>query len=161
MSARLDRKGPLGLAANIALAIGIAGLGNGIIFLFGWNGDSPGKQLPSFQPTGWVIGTVWMTLFAAMGAARWAAVRDGAAARRRQAWMIPALILACFAYPYYTLGFRSLEIGLAGSIATMLLAAVIAWRLAGQSRLAAMLVLPTALWCAFASVLLIRTLQIN
>lgn len=161
MTALLDRKTPTGLAANMALAVTIAGIGNGIIFLFGWNGDAPGKQLPSFQPAGWVIGMVWMTLFAAMGAARWAARRDGAASGRPQAWMIPALILACFAYPYYTLGFRSLEIGLAGSIATMLLAAVIAWRLAGQSRLAALLVLPTALWCAFASVLLIRTLQLN
>lgn len=161
MTALLDRKPPTGLAANMALAVAIAAIGNGIIFLFGWNGDAPGKQLPSFQPAGWVIGMVWMMLFAAMGAARWAALRDGAAADRRLAWMIPALILSCFAYPYYTLGFRSLEIGLVGSIATMIFAAVIVLRLARPSRLAALLILPTALWCAFASVLLIRTLQLN
>lgn len=161
MTALLDRKTPTGLAANMALAVAIAGLGNGIIFLFGWNGGASGQQAPSFQPPGWVIGAVWMMLFAAMGAARWAALRDGAARDRSRSWMIPALILACFAYPYYTLGFRSLELGLAGSIATMVFAAVIAWRLAGRSRLAALLVLPTALWCAFAGVLLIRTLQLN
>lgn len=160
MTALLDRTTPVGLGANMALAVAIAGLGNGIIFLFGWNGGASGQQAPSFQPAGWVIGAVWMMLFAAMGAARWATFRDGARDRSRS-WMIPGLILACFAYPYYTLGFRSLELGLAGSIATMVFAAVIAWRLAGRSRLGALLVLPTALWCAFASVLLIRTLQLN
>ena len=159
MSILLNRKGPAGLAANIGLAVGLALLGNGIIFAFGWNGDGPGKILPSFQPPGWIIGAVWTALFAAMGTARWAAIRDGS--DRRNTRLITALILVCFAYPYYTLGFRSVEIGLAGSIATMLFATFIAWRIAGQSRTAAACVLPTALWCAFATVLLIRTLQLN
>lgn len=158
MATVFDHKSSLGLAANISLAIGIACLGNGIIFAFGWNGDGAGKISPSFQPPGWVIGMVWTMLFAAMGTARWAAIRDG---RRHAARPITVLIVVCFAYPYYTLGLRSLEIGLAGSIATMLAAVFIAWRLMGQSRLAAACVLPTALWCAFATVLLIRTLQLN
>lgn len=157
----LNRKGPAGLAANIGLAVGLALLGNGIIFAFGWNGDGPGKQLPSFQPPGWVIGAVWTGLFAAMGAARWLAARSRHGIDRRNTRLITALILVCFAYPYYTLGFRSVEIGLAGSIATMLFSTFIVWRIAGQSRLAAAFILPTALWCAFATVLLIRTLQLN
>lgn len=161
MTALLDRKGPLGLAANIGLAVGLALLGNGIVFFFGWNGDAPGKQIPSFQPAGWVIGAVWTALFAAMGAARWLTARSRHGIDRRNTRLITALILASFAYPYYTLGFRSVEIGLIGSLATMLLAATIAWRIAGQSRLAAALILPTALWCGFASILLIRTLQLN
>ena len=161
MSNLLDRKGPAGLAANIGLAVGLALLGNGIIFALGWNGDEPGKQLPSFQPAGWVIGAVWTGLFAAMGAARALTAGSRHGNERRNTRLITALLLACFAYPYYTLGFRSVEIGLAGSIATMLAAAFIVWRLIGPSRLAAVFILPTALWCAFASVLLIRTLQIN
>ena len=162
MSNLLGRKDTLGLSANIAFAVGIAGLGNGIIFALCWNGDGPGKTLPSFQPPGWVIGAVWTALFAAMGTARWAAIRDAVAlGHRHAARPITVLIFACFAYPYYTLGFRSVEIGLAGSIATMLAATFIAWRLIGLSRPAALFVLPTALWCAFATVLLIRTLQLN
>ena len=161
MTSLLSRKGPLGLVANIVFAVGLACLGNGIIFFFGWDGEAPDQLVPSFQPAGWVIGAVWTGLFATMGAARWAALRDGTSEGRRKGRLVTGLILACFAYPYYTLGLRSVEIGLIGSLATMLAAAFIAWRLMEQSRLAAMLVLPTALWCAFASVLLIRTLQIN
>jgi tryptophan-rich sensory protein len=161
MSTLLHRKGSAGLLANTGLAVGLALLGNGIIFFFGWNGDAPGKHIPSFQPAGWVIGAVWTMLFAAMGAARWLTARARQERGRDNTGLITALILACFAYPYYTLGFRSAEIGLIGSLATMLAAAIIAWRVAGQSGLAAMLVLPTALWCAFAGAVLIRTLQIN
>ena len=161
MSNLLDRKGPAGIASNIGLAVGLALLGNGIIFAFGWNGDAAGKQLPSFQPAGWVIGAVWTGLFAAMGVARALTASSRHGNDRRNSRLVTALILACFAYPYYTLGFRSVEIGLAGSLATMLFAAYIVWRLAGPSRLAAAFVLPTALWCAFASILLSRTLQLN
>ena len=161
MATVFDHKSSIGLAANIGLAVGLACLGNGIIFVFGWNGDATDIVQPGFQPPGWVIGMVWTALFAAMGAARWVTARSHHGIGRRNGWLITGLILACFAYPYYTLGFRSVAIGLAGSVVTMLLAAIIAWMIAGQSRLAAALVLPTALWCAFASLLLIRTLQIN
>ena len=37
----------------------------------------------------------------------------------------------------------------------------IAWRIAGQSRMAAALVALTSFWCLFASLVLIRMLQIN
>lgn len=161
LSASIERPQTAALAANIAAAVGIALLGNGIVFALGWSGEAPDKIVPSFQPPGWAIGVVWTALFAAMGAARWAATRGGRAQSRRDARWVAGLILACFAYPYYTLGLRSAEIGLAGAVATMIFVAVIAWRLVPRSPLAAALILPTAAWCGFASLLLLRTLQLN
>lgn len=161
MSSVLDNRNPVGLIANIGLAIAVAAVGNGIIFLLGWSGEVPGRQFPAFQPPGWVIGLVWMALFAALGAARWLTAQSHDSRGRRNARLITALIVICFAYPYYTVGFRSLELGLAGSIATMVIAVSLAWRVAQQSRIAGFLVLATGLWCAFASVLVLRTLQIN
>lgn len=149
------------LVLNIAAAVGLAVIGNGIIALFDWRAGNDGTISPSFAPPGAVIGMVWTSLFAAMGAARWLVVRDASGTGRRNAWLVTALLLACFAYPYYTLGFRSEVIGLIGSIATAIAAAVIAWRIHGQSRAAAALVALTSIWCVFASVVLIRTLQIN
>lgn len=149
------------LTLNIAAAVGLAVIGNGIIALFGWRAGTDGTISPSFAPPGAVIGIVWTLLFAALGAARWLVVRDASDAGRRNARLVTALLLICFAYPYYTLGFRSEVAGLIGSIVTMIAAAVIAWRIAGQSRIAAALVAMTSIWCVFASVVLIRTLQIN
>lgn len=153
------RENASGLALNMALAVCFAAIGNGIVALLGWTGD-PTLRAPSFQPPGVVIGVVWTILFAALGAARWLVTRERDAGRLN-GLLVTILILACFAYPYYTLGFHDLVIGLTGSLATMLLAAATAWRVSRQSPLAAALVAPTALWCGFASVLLIRTLQLN
>lgn len=159
---RDDTPGPrLGLAANMALAVGLAAIGNGVIALFGWHAESHGAVSPAFAPPGIVIGAVWTALFAAMGAARWLAVRDGSAEARIDGWLVTILILACFAYPYYTLGLRDAAIGLVGSLATMGFATIVAGRLHRRAPLAAVLVGATAAWCAFASVVLYRTLQLN
>lgn len=149
------------LALNIAAAVGLAVIGNGVIALFGWRASNDGTISPSFAPPGAVIGIVWTLLFAAMGAARWLVVRDDGDTGRRNSRWVTGLLLACFAYPYYTLGFRSEVSGLIGSIVTAIAAAIIAWRIAGQSRMAAALVALTSFWCLFASLMLIRMLQIN
>lgn len=161
MASSSDAASRSSLALNITAAVGLAAIGNGIIALLGWRASNDGTISPNFAPPGAVIGIVWTLLFAAMGAARWLVVRDASDAGRRNTRLVTALLLACFAYPYYTLGFRSEVIGLIGSIVTAIAAAVIAWRIAGQSRSAAALVALTSAWCVFASVVLIRTLQIN
>lgn len=150
---------PPSLTVNIAVPIGLAAIGNGVIALFGWRPDD--TLSPSFAPPGMVIGAVWILLFAAMGAARWLVLRTDTGHRRRNSILVAVLMLACFAYPYYTLGFRRTLIGLIGSLATAAFSAFVAWRIAADSRLAAALVCTTAVWCMFASAILLRTIQLN
>ena len=161
MTESSTQRGSASLAVNIASAVCFAAIGNGIIALLGWRTESTGQVAPDFAPPGLVIGSIWTALFAAMGAARWLAVRNGTWIGQRNGRLVTALIVACFVYPYYTLGFRSPLVGLAGGVITMSAAGLIAWCIAEQSRLAAVLVSATALWCAFACVILIRTLQLN
>ncbi len=157
-SLRRPGESRLGLAANMGLAVGLAGLGNGIIALFGLHAPSSGQVAPSFAPPGLIIGVIWTVLFAAMGAARWLTLHDGSALGRANSRLVTGLILICFAYPYYTLGFNNTTIGMIGSLVTMALAALLAWRLDRQSRLAALLVSGTALWCAYACLIFYCTM---
>ncbi len=143
MLAALNAPGRRGLAANLAVWLGLVVVLNGVIFALGWNTRS-NSPVPWFAPPGWVIGLVWVGLFTLLATARWRLhARPGS-----RAW-VTGLLLACLAFPFYAQAPGSVWAGFAGSVGTGLLAAVVATR-AGP---AAGLVLPTALWCAFASVL--------
>ena len=139
----LNAPGRRGLVANLAVWLGAVLVLNGLIFGLGWNTRSAAPD-PWFAPPGWVVGLVWVGLFALLAAARWRLhARPG-----RRAW-VTGLMLACLAFPLYAQAPGSVWAGFVGSVATCVLAAVVAAR-AGP---AAGLVLPTALWCGFASVL--------
>ncbi len=148
---RTDR---VGLAANVAAAIVTVIAVNAVIFLSGWfQTDTPAAQQSRLDPPGWLVGVVWVILFAFLGAARWFVMRSGGAQAGRQAGYIVLLLLFCLAYPFYTMGLKSVAVGLVGNVATIAAAVWVASQVKTTSRAAAGLVLPVVAWVSFATVL--------
>ena len=79
-----------GPARTIIAVAGVAVLLNGGLALFGNDSLGVGSQvLPMLAPPGWLVGGVWMVLFALLGLARWRLVRLGSEAGRQGArWTI-------------------------------------------------------------------------
>ncbi len=152
----LDRSDRTGLISNIGIAILSALLVNGFIAVVNPSEmANPGSV--RWQPPGYVIGAVWIFLFAAMGSARWLLLTkplDTVRARR----LIVLLLLFCLAYPFYTIGLKSEVIGLVGNLLTIALSLFVVIRVGSISRLAAGLVSLVGVWVSFASVLVIEQL---
>ena len=157
MTNPLDRRDAIGALLNAAAAVLVAAAVNGLIGALGLNGPDESLREPAFAPPGWFIGGMWVALFALMGAARWAAVRDG---DRRGGWWIVGLLAICVAYPFYTSGF-DLVPSMTGNVVTLVAAVALALRLRRTSRTAALLIAPTAAWVAFACVLTGTQIAIN
>lgn len=139
------RKVMTGLAANLAVFVGAPVVVNGLIFGLGWNRTS-GPQ--TGLPPGWVVGSIWVVLFAGMGAARWLLVRSGEG--RGVEWVSGVGVL-CLLYPVYTRGFSDLTAGLVGNLMTLVVAvpvAVYAWR---RQRGAGGCLVPLVAWLAYAA----------
>lgn len=139
----------VGVAAIVLAVLAV----NTLIFSRGWGlasapGSAPGATGPSVLPPGYVIGGVWVVLFSLFAAA-WA-ILPPEARRGRQA--IGALVLACLAYPFYALATDNAWLGLAGTVFTLVLAAVVVGRyLWPVKRAAALLVFPVIPWLLFAA----------
>lgn len=152
MSAALfDRPDRLGLAANVAAAVGLATVCNALVYAFGWvRADM--QPLPPLAPPGYVIGLVWTVLFALMGAARWLLLTRAAPARWRHARLVTALIVFCALYTFYGLAPESRIPGLIGNLVTIPLGAWVAWTIRATSSRAAQLVALVPLWVAYATI---------
>lgn len=161
-----DSGATIGAPVQMGLVVLGCGLVVGLIFAAGW--DRPRPDEPAGAPPAWVGSAVWIGLFAAMGLARWLLtremgkgwLRDGRrgpqafAARLR----LDLLMANCLLYPFYTLGFSVPALGLAGNLATILLAiwaGVAAWR---ADRLAGLLVMLPVPWVTYATLLVVRQL---
>jgi tryptophan-rich sensory protein len=153
----LDRPDRTGLISNTSFAILSALAVNGFIAVVNPSEmASPGSV--HLQPPGYVIGTVWLVLFAAMGVARWLMLTkplDSIRARR----LILFLLLFCLAYPFYTIGLKSEVLGLVGNLLTIALSILAVIRVSKISRLAAGLVSLVTIWVSFASVLVVEQLR--
>ena len=107
--------------------------------------------LPSWAPPGWLFGPVWLTLYTLMGIAAWLVWRK----RGRHGalvWFAIQLALNAAWTPVF-FGLRSTGGGL---VVILLLDAAIAATIiafARRSSLAAVLLVPYALWTSFATVL--------
>jgi tryptophan-rich sensory protein len=147
---RLSRT-PGRLIATLVGVLVLVSLVNGLIFALGWAGPETGAagQAQPLLPPGWVIGAVWTALLAAMAVAHWWLGAEPRAQRARR-WLA-VLIVFCIAYPFYTLGFSSPQLMLAGNVATVAFAALLTGRLLTLSPLAAALIAPTVAWAAFAT----------
>lgn len=149
-----NRGNTAGLAVNIAISIGLALAANALVFLV-----NPAEQArtPAYrlQPPGFVIGIVWIILFASMGTARWLIVRREER-EFKNANLVFLLILLCVAYPLYTLGLSSLTVGLAGNIVTAVTALWVAIRIRNSSMPAALLAGAPAVWVVFATYLILE-----
>jgi tryptophan-rich sensory protein len=153
----LDRPDRTGLITNIGIAILSALAVNGVIAVVNPS-EMEGPGSVHLQPPGYVIGTVWLVLFGAMGAARWLLLTkplDTMRARR----LILFLLLFCLAYPFYTMGLKSEVIGLVGNVLTIALSFFVVIRVGRISRLAAGLVSLVSVWVTFASFLVVEQLR--
>ena len=118
-----------GLGANLAVFVGLPLVLNGVIFGLGWN-RAGGMQVG--LPPGWVVGSLWVVLFAGMGTARWLLLRAarGREEQRRVEW-VSLLAFLCLLYPLYTVGLRDDRVGLVGNVLTAMVGigvAVFAWK---------------------------------
>ncbi len=146
---RKERPVMAGLATNLAVFVGTPLLVNGLIFGLGLE-QSGGAQ--TGLPPGWVVGTIWLVLFAGMGIARWLLLRAARTHRdQRRAEWVSALAFLCLLYPLYTGGFSNLFAGLVGNVVTLVVAlpvAVYAWR---RVRMAGLCLVPLVVWMAYAA----------
>ncbi len=152
-----NRRTAKGLAANLTIALVLVLVANGLIFALNPESASSAASSP-LNPPGWLVGAVWVLLFEAMAAARWFVLGRDDRRIRSSTWIL-LLVLFCLAYPVYTLGLRSLAVGLIGDIATFAVALWVALRVYRASRLAAGLVSLVAAWVAFATLVVILQIQ--
>lgn len=109
---------------------------------------------PGWAPPGWLFGPVWLSLYTAMGVAIWLAWRAGPGPGRRAAltWFIVQLALNAIWTPVF-FGLRSLVGGLVIILAleaTIIATIVVVRR---RSSVGGWLLVPYALWVAFATAL--------
>lgn len=130
-------------AAALNLIITAAGLGR----------DPPGAPYPGPVNTliDAIVPFVWVVLFAAMGTAIVRLRQLGPEARLAVGATV-GLLVNCTLYPVYTLGFSSMQLGLAGNVFTAILAAFAAGAAARASAAAALLVSPVIVWVSLASI---------
>ena len=146
-----------GLWASMLAAAAAAIAINGIIVAAGWfNRPEALSQRSPLLPSDAVIGSVWIVLFAGMGAARWQALRSGGPNAGKLAASIVGFMVWCLAYPFLTDGLRSPALGLLVNGVTLGLNAAICLVLLKNVRRAAILMLLPIAWVAFASVGLLQ-----
>ena len=113
-----------------------------------------GLVQPSWAPPSWLFGPVWTVLYVMIAVAGWRVWRERAAAGRRTALAVYAAQLALnLAWSFLFFGARM--IGPAFAEIVLLLLAIVGnislfWRI---DRMAAWLLVPYALWVAFAGLL--------
>ena len=146
-----NRKSGKGLAVKIAVAIVLASLANA--FAFWANPEAETKKASAaYDPPGYIVGLVWVGLFTGLGIARWLVLGTKSEGIAHRDWIL-IFVLFCAACPLYTMGLRSVTLGLLGNVATGAFALWIAKRVQNHSMAAAGLLVLVAAWVSFASVL--------
>jgi tryptophan-rich sensory protein len=143
-----SKRGPVlsSLTGNLAIFVLVTVALNGVIFGLGWDRQS-GAAMPGIPP-GWVVGSLWVALFAAMGVARWLLLRC-----RGPRWVaeLPSVLaFLCLIYPLYTSGLNNDRVGFIGNVLTAAVAlpmAAVVWR---WSRGAAGCVAAVCAWLLYA-----------
>ncbi|MFZ2586740.1 MAG: TspO/MBR family protein [Alphaproteobacteria bacterium] len=131
---------------------------NGLIFALGWNTEMQGDLVrPWFMPAGWVVGLVWMVLFALVGFVfgRLRARGDGLQ------WGVAGLLALCLAYPFYTAGLQEGTVAFWGCVVTLIPTLMLMVALERKDSLSTWMMLPLALWLCFATVLTWTVLGLN
>jgi len=153
---------------RIAALVIFVGLCLGVGALGGWVTAGsvkdwyPTLHKPSFNPPNWLFGPVWTVLYVMMGVSAWRVWLRAHGDRARGPLALFALQLALNLG--WSIGFFGLHaIGLAVAVIVALEAAIVATMLAFRriDRLAAALLVPYALWVAFAAVLNVAIWRLN
>ncbi|MHB1260991.1 MAG: TspO/MBR family protein [Thermoplasmatota archaeon] len=108
-------------------------------------------EAPSWAPPSWLFGPVWTVLYLMVGTAAWMAWRTGASARTLGLWGAQLAVNLAWTPLFFGLGER----GWALVDIVVMLALIVATILAfyRTKRRAAWLLVPYALWVAFATAL--------
>ena len=153
----MTRIASLVVAVGLCLAVGALG---GWVTATSVKTWYPLLSKPGFTPPDWLFGPVWTALYVLMGIAAWRVWRADAKARNALAVFAVQLMLN-LAWSVVFFGLR--KIGAAVAVIVLLEAAILTtmaafWRV---DRSAAALLLPYALWVAFATVLNIAVWRLN
>ncbi|CAN5407942.1 tryptophan-rich sensory protein [soil metagenome] len=157
MQLLIDRPNTTALVLNISIAIGLCLAINSVIFGFGFD-TTENDVAVWFAPPGYVVGAMWVLLFALIGLSRYLLNASGDFAAGTKVWTV-GLLLFCLAYPIYTIGFQSEIIGLIGNIATIGLTIYVMSRTLKFSRAATFLLAPIVVWVSFASLIILAELR--
>jgi tryptophan-rich sensory protein len=132
------------LGVNLAIFVLLPVALNGVIFGLGW--DKPRGPEPGLPP-GWVVGALWVLLFAAMGVARWLLLRVD----RVRAELVSGLGFLCLLYPLYTAGLSDMRVGLWGNVITAIVALVVAVLAFRRNRAAGLCLSAVCVWLLYAA----------
>ncbi len=91
---------------HVVCAVALAVVVNGIVYKNGWN-STDNNRGNRWLPPGWVIGLVWMVLFALLGYAHYVAYRANGNKISLVSFSILSMILFCAAYPFLSSGLTS------------------------------------------------------
>ncbi len=150
-----------GLVVFVIAAVLVALVVNAFLAKTGW----PDQVGPTVVPEGWkwvdqVVASVWVLLFAAMGASAWLAYSSKGSESASHGRLVVALIVICALYPLHTTGLQVIP-GLVGNVVVMILTlgvAIVIWR---SSRLSSVLLAPVAAWLAVATIYLVKLISVN
>lgn len=151
MLASLNKPGSLSLVLNLLLAVGAALAMNVLIFELGWDKSTDYAPKPSFEPPSYVVGLVWIFLFALMATARWLLNSRSETGTSGARTLVTLLIIFCLLWPFYSLAIGSLNGGLLGNLGTIALATFTITRMWPISKTSAFLIVPVVLWVTFAA----------
>ena len=159
-----ERPGPsqrIAILNNLSIALLLVGIENLLIFSapgFSRSGLAGGRH---FQPIpGWIIGLVWTALFAGLAIVRGLMQAEGSLGGGRAGRAVMVLLIACAAYPFYTLGLRSDAIGLFGNLATVGISAWTAFKVGAVRRWGLAAPLAVTAWLLFATAGLIDQMKL-
>ncbi|MHA1555113.1 MAG: TspO/MBR family protein [Alphaproteobacteria bacterium] len=143
----------VGLVAFVGAALATGWVGS-IATTAGLQTWYPALEKPMFTPPSTIFPLVWTILYVLMGLAAWLVWNKPGSVRRNAAlaaFFVQLALNAAWLWAFF--GAQSTRLGL-GAVILLLLAVAVTtmafWRL---SRLAALLLLPTLAWVAFATVL--------
>jgi len=105
-----------------------------------------GLRRSPLLPPGWIVGLVWLGLFAQLGIAR-----SELAEHPHERRLLDAFYLFCLAYPLYTGGLQNRAMSYAGNVATIGAASGLAQRVRRVSPVASALLLPVIGWVGYAT----------
>ena len=121
-----------------------------------------GLAKPSFTPPDWLFAPVWTSLYAMMAFAFWRVLRAHKTVQRRTAIFLFALVLILnAAWSWMFFGAQSPLLGLVNIAPQLVIIGVtiaVFWRM---DRAASLLLLPLAMWVAYAAVLNFAIWRLN
>ncbi|MEQ8523246.1 TspO/MBR family protein [Gracilimonas sp.] len=117
-----------------------------------------------YQPPGFVIPIIWFVLFAMLALSRHHLLQIG---HDELQWPLFILAFICAAYAYYTIGLSKVTgisvswLGLAGNMIVILFAGYTTYVIYPESIFSALLVVPTILWTALASLIIVGEMKLK